>query len=555
MPTQHEILEKLKEHFPAAVPRPQQLSAMEEMAPWIERLFIQEFDNPLFFGGDLPTGVGKSNIALTLALAVRELYEQEYKLFADEEDESASSSVNQVWVVTQNKILQDQYLRDFAGEVFDLRGLDNYKCYEEPGATCGTSKCGRIRGKSKDEVYPKVCTFSCEYDKAKWKSQKAPILSLNVAKALTLLKNPRQKRPILMIFDEGHEIESSLDNESSVSVTTDELQKIGFVFERYFQDLTDLDEVKKGITELIDELIPARDAEERAEESRDVKRYKKLESLITKLGEVKANMEEGIDYVSCATDKLDLKPLQIFKVFAKTFDFPVVFLSATLLSKKGFQSMTGLNDKNFDWFSCESPFPISNRPIKFFWRLGASPLNYGNMMTEMPNLVNRVQEVMDLHPNERGIIHSHTYKIAERIYQDLYPKYGDRLIFPKTAKEQKDALDKHARVKNSVLLSPSMTQGVDLREDLCRFIAMCKVPWLPTNDPVVKARMETDPTWYNYKTAMTVVQAPGRGVRSETDRATTYLLDPGYARFFNMTSSLLPNWFLQSLQKKPCGRN
>jgi Rad3-related DNA helicase len=94
-----------------------------------------------------------------------------------------------------------------------------------------------------------------------------------------------------------------------------------------------------------------------------------------------------------------------------------------------------------------------------------------------------------------------------------------------------------------------MTEGVDLKGDLARFSILCKVPYLPTQDPVVQARMEYDQDWYAYKTAMTIVQAPGRAIRTETDQAVTYLIDPAFQGFLRRNQHLFPAWFLDSLQK------
>jgi ATP-dependent DNA helicase DinG len=552
MPNSSEIYERLLSVFPYKTPRPEQLQAFEHLAPWVERLFVQEFQNPLFFGVDAPTGVGKAGIAVSVAKAVKELYAAEY---GDTIDEDTDRETAQVWVVTQNKILQDQYQVDFSSDLFDLRGLDNYDCKFDVGKSCGQSVCGRIRKKDGEGGSPpKVCSFNCEYDVATKAAAKAPILSLNVAKALTMLKNPRNKPPLLMIFDEGHEVESALDSEATFTLTPDELQRLGLPFPKYFSYLSDLESIQDGMKELVKDCQPLRDAEADAPPaSRDIRRLKKLESIISKVGDTLESIDQGIEFVSCSDEKLELKPLQVYKVFKKFFKFPTVFLSATLLSKQGFQSITGIDPKALDWFSCQSPFPVANRPIRMYWRIGSTPLNYQNLQSEMPTLVARVRAILEKHPDEKGIIHSHTYKIAERIYNDLYPKYGHRLLFPKTAKEQKDILEQHARSTNTVLISPSMTQGVDLKGDLCRFSVMAKVPWLPTNDPVVKARMEMDPAWYTFKTTQTCVQAPGRGVRSETDFAETYLIDPGFQRFFNMAKQHLPEWFKASIIPKAQG--
>ncbi len=549
--TREVIRQQLSDSFPFEKPRQEQVEAFDSMTPWIERLFINGFEASNF-GCDAPTGVGKSLISVTVADAIIELINEHHEEIGMDPPKAISGDEYpfQVWVVTQNKLLQDQYNRDFKDKLFDLRGLDNYRCYHDD-ATCGQSKCARLKAPQNAKGWkpPQYCSRACEYDEARKKSRYAPILLLNVAKALTLLKDPSQPRPLMMIFDEGHGVEAALDSEASVVIDGDMLNKLDYRFERYFQEY-DVDAIEVGMRKLLRTIASDMELEySLPPETRDSKKYKRLESLSLKIGGVLEAIEQGIQFVSCSEEKVDLRPLKVHALFERTFQFPTLFLSATLLSKEGFCSMTGLSSEEIAWFSADSPFPVKNREIFYFWRMGARALNFQNMVEEMPNLLDRISQMLDTHPEERGIIHTHTYKIATEISEKLGPKYGRRFLFPKNSAEQKDFLEKHARAKNTVLLSPSMTEGVDLKGELCRFSGMCKVPYLPTNDPVVSARMEADSNWYAYRTAMTLVQAPGRGVRSMDDYCKTYFLDPGFQAFIARSKHLFPKWFLDSIVK------
>lgn len=553
--SQEEIRSELGRCFPFKQPRAEQEQIFDHVAPWIERLFITGF-KPLYMGLDCPTGVGKSPTAITIARAVLDLLKEHGDPLEDKDDDDlgddpyehqSNKPIAQVWIVTQNKLLQDQYDRDFQKYAFSFKGLDNYPCYMDPGKTCGQSKCGRVY--SEGEKFPKACTRNCGYDEAKRVAAKTPILILNVAKAFTMLKAGFDA-PRLMIFDEGHGVESALDSEAAVSVTAEDLSKLQFTFESYFRDMHDMDAVKEGLEKLKEDA--GKEFSEEQEKSvaiRDPKRIRKLELLSQKTAQVVRDWNAGIEFVSCSRDKLDLRPLKVHRLFRRQFQFPTIFMSATLLSKKGFESMTGLTDQELDWFAVGSPFPPENRKINFYWKFGAVGLNYGNMQDEIQNVADRIRAILDKHANERGIIHTHTYRNAETLQSMLYAKYGKRILFPKNASEQKNCLEIHAHQSNTVLLSPSMTEGVDLRDDLCRFVVMMKVPYLPTNDPVVEARMGENKDWYAYRTAMTIVQAPGRGVRSETDFAETYLVDPGFGRVFSQYKHHFPAWFLASIQK------
>lgn len=531
------IYDDLISNFPG-VPRPQQDTALRAFGTWIGE--SPDLKAVRFFGCDAPTGVGKSFLAISLAKTFRQMSRQ------------------QVWVVTQNKLLQDQYVQDFKNDLFCLKGLDNYKCFEDHGKSCGQSKCGRLRApQGETPKFPKHCTRKCEYDLEVEQARNAPVLLLNAAKAFNILKthgrSMRPWLPSLMIYDEGHSIEPQLDNEASLVIKREELAKLNLNFDEYF-DKPEVGPVP-GLSERLGNLkIPVAkiyNTEQFAPpEFRDTQKLKRSENLLNKLDEVLSNLEDlGIEYVNAGEDHLDLRPLQIFPIFKEFMQFPTVFMSATLLSKKGFCSTIGIPESEMGWVSVDSPFPVENRKVHNAFSVGAQSLNFGNQEQQTPIVLDRIREILNnLHPDDKGIIHTHTYKWAMKIFE-MNREFDGRLLYPRTAPEQKDMLRLHAQSSNTVLLSPSMTEGVDLKEDLARFTCLVKVPYLPIQDPVVKARMELDETWYGYRSIMTMIQASGRGVRSAEDWCSIYLLDPGFVKFINRYKYIFPPWFLSAYQK------
>jgi Rad3-related DNA helicase len=75
---------------------------------------------------------------------------------------------------------------------------------------------------------------------------------------------------------------------------------------------------------------------------------------------------------------------------------------------------------------------------------------------------------------------------------------------------------------------------------------MTKVPY-PALDPYVRARMKRDNDWYQWQTALKLVQGPGRVVRSKTDKAHTHMLDADFARFIRENNRRLPKYYLDSI--------
>jgi Rad3-related DNA helicase len=520
------------------------LTALKALAEWIsknnEDLFSEDTSQyiPSFFGCDAPTGIGKSYIAICLAKYIN------------------AKTRNQVWIVTASKLLQDQYEKDFPKDIFLLKGISNYQCNYDPGKTCDASKCGRVKAPEGAErpFFPKYCERKCEYDSAVGLAKIAPVVMLNAAKALNIIKAYKGAwLPQILIYDEGHGIESQLDNESSMTIKPEELEKIGLQFDDYFEK-PQMDQAPN-----MDGLLALRDAAENIFlvqtsaplDLRDIRKLKKSEAIVRKIDEVIENIDElQIRYVNASDEFIDLRPLKIFSVFKKFMQVPTVFLSATLLSKEGFCSTIGVPPEEMGWVSLDSPFPVENRKIVNGFGMGARPLNYQNQEAETANVLERIRDILRKHSDQRGIIHTHTYKWALKIAElDREREFRGRILYPRSAAEQKEILVRHAESRNTVLLSPSMTEGVDLKEDLARFCLLVKVPYLPLTDPVVKARMEDDPTWYGYRSLMTFIQACGRGVRSSEDYCLTYLVDPGFMGFINRNKRLFPPWFLAAYEK------
>nr|WP_297083461.1 helicase C-terminal domain-containing protein [uncultured Demequina sp.] len=155
---------------------------------------------------------------------------------------------------------------------------------------------------------------------------------------------------------------------------------------------------------------------------------------------------------------------------------------------------------------------------------------------------------MRRHPDEKGVVHAHSYRIARAIEAAVPSDLRGRLRTHDDASGRDAALRAHLSDPGpTVLLTPSMTEGIDLAMDASRWQAICKVPWPYLGDPQVAARRARDPAWYAWRACLTVVQAYGRSVRSADDAAVTYLLDAGFPSFLRQQAGRLPEWFLEAV--------
>jgi len=217
-------------------------------------------------------------------------------------------------------------------------------------------------------------------------------------------------------------------------------------------------------------------------------------------------------------------------------------MSATIISKVNFCELLGVDPKEATFIHMPSPFPVDNRPIVY---TGIGKMSSREIDNTLPKLKEAVAAVLNQHKNEKGIIHCHSYKIAWYIKKNLR---NSRLLIH-GSDNRDEVLKKHINSKQpTVLLSPSMTEGVDLKADLSRFQIICKVPYPYLGDKLVSKKMHKWRWWYPYTTAKTIIQSVGRSVRSEDDTAVTYIFDSDWDRFYSNNKQLFPEDFRRCIR-------
>ncbi len=237
--------------------------------------------------------------------------------------------------------------------------------------------------------------------------------------------------------------------------------------------------------------------------------------------------------------------------FAESYLFKmgkkVVMLSATILEAETFARSLGLTEKDYSAISIPSPFPVENRPI---FQSSIGSMASSKINESLPKLKKAVEAILDEHKGEKGIIHCHTYRISRYLQFNIKSrKHRKRLIWHNSTNRE-EKLREHINSNGStVLLSPSMTEGIDLKGDLSRFQILCKIPYPFLGDPIIKKRMHKYEGWYALQTAKSIVQSCGRSVRSKTDTAITYILDSDWERFYKRNSNLFPADFKRLLVK------
>jgi len=222
-------------------------------------------------------------------------------------------------------------------------------------------------------------------------------------------------------------------------------------------------------------------------------------------------------------------------------------MSATIGSCDQFCNDLGIDRARTFYVESDTPFAPEKSPVMVFPLL---KMGYKDIDKTLPQMVKTVDQILDEHPKERGIIHSATYKIQNELLAKISRNNRLRLVARDMTEGQKysnqQLLELHTRsnkAKNTVLLSPSMMEGVDLFDDLSTFQIILKFPWASLGDPRVKAKSEAEPNWYADKMWIHVMQASGRSTRHEDDSSVTYILDASFPYFYSTYKTYLPSWF------------
>ena len=251
--------------------------------------------------------------------------------------------------------------------------------------------------------------------------------------------------------------------------------------------------------------------------------------------------------------RVELKPLDVSRYCKALFEkcAKTLIMSATILDHKVFCRNIGLNPDKVKFIRIPSDFPLEHRPII---PLNVVYLNYTNLQSNEVKLAiaKAVDNLMTLHNNHKGIIHTTSYEQLHFIKENISQTNARRLIVTDPEIQRDEVIFQHTKtMKPTVLISPSLHTGLDLKDELSRFQIITKIPYPNKSDRWTNAKRNMDTEWYYWQTALKLIQAYGRSVRSKDDWAKTYILDSAFGYFVKRNKGILPSWFIQAI----IGRN
>jgi Rad3-related DNA helicase len=173
--------------------------------------------------------------------------------------------------------------------------------------------------------------------------------------------------------------------------------------------------------------------------------------------------------------RVALVPLDISGYFDPILDKGSVslFMSATILSMDNLCKTAGLEPDKVKFIRIqESDFPVKNRPI---YMKNTAWLSAKTMRESLPRIAKEVDLILSRHRDHKGIIHTTSYSQLDYIKNNISKENADRLIETGSKLDRSEVLERHySSKKPTVLISPSLHLGVDLKDDLSRFQIIVK---------------------------------------------------------------------------------
>jgi Rad3-related DNA helicase len=522
---------------------------------------------------DCPTGSGKSILAMCSSWIFNQLDKKGYILASD---------------ISLQKQYEDD-IKKFNLNYGSVCGIDNYMCIDNMEKnSLGTC---RIRNKPAKRM---PCYSICPYFSARDKASETQTSLLNYSYYLIMMNYVNQSvedTPFpprdFVISDEAHKILDIVQNHYSPrfdAKTIEKLEKLTHFFGVYklhdhskdFHDIKvsigklfnteNQDELHEILTEIKNNLqYNYRKTWEKFKDKvkedyphdDPPKEWKEALRLCDWVKDLHCKVDDYNDIVSKTSTRNIVKnptgeneltfncleeSYMMQKYFHQWTGFTLL-MSATFADPKDYMRSISLGSAKY--IKMDSNFNFDKSPIYFY---NKRRMSYKQIEGNLPWLYETIDKILDKHKDESGIIHTASYDLSMKIYQNISKKHKKRILVYNGTEEKRQVLEILKRDKAKVLLGPSLTEGLDLRDNWSRFAIFAKVPYLSLSDKFVATKLKINPEWYRWKAILAILQGTGRSVRNEKDWAVTYILDGSLADLIHNNRKAFPEEFMKRIQ-------
>lgn len=339
------------------------------------------------------------------------------------------------------------------------------------------------------------------------------------------------KRP-LIVLDEADRIEDELLGNVSISLSPYLQRRIGLVPPEKKTKVESWQEWFKYALPFVSDCIE--EADDSVIEGARLKRS--LERNLELMKKVSDDVENYV-YTGYDQSRIEFRPIVANGIGPSALwgnGTQFLAMSATIGSPEAFVESLGFEGSYASVFA-PSCFDPQRRPVHFF---PAARMSKKNQDTEWPKMGDALLAVLNRHPDERILVHTHSYRLTSALYDHTldYAINEDRSIFAYlNPRDRNSAIASFEETPGAVLLAPSLERGYNGKDELVRVVVLAKTPYPNLGDKVVSARLYSSGgrLWFAAKTADAICQAFGRGMRHEGDHMVGYILDAQFSVLFS----------------------
>ena len=522
--------ERIPEEFPAPEHRGNQESALER----IKEAFAAGNDVVLVRA---PTGSGKSLLARAVMGAARHI-----------EEADPDQAYGAYYTTPQVSQLDDVSADPLLDDLNVIRGKSNYDCIL-PGETdtpVDRAPCVRERG------FDCSVRHRCPYFSDRAIASSRTIAAMTLAYFMQTAGSDVFGKRDVVVIDEAHGLAEWAEMYATIDVNP---RTVPGWDDHKIPDLDGKAEAAADFAEHLaarlgrqkDDLLakPELDPEEAARRDRLQERISELEWFVEDYRNPDSPTTWLVDQPDGEGSSFAVKPLEPERylhhtVWARGNKFAL--LSATILNAEAFCRQVGLDPERVELVDVGHTFPLENRRL---YDVTCGKMTYEHRDETLPELARILVGIMANHPDEKGLVHCHSYAIQDDLRKRL-ADFGVAARVRAHDREERDAelMTWKATDDPEVFLSVKMEEALDLEGDLARWQVLCKAPYPNTNDSRVAQRLEEGRwPWYHRTALRTVIQGCGRVVRAPDDYGATYLVDSSLLDLFERARNDLPPWF------------
>ncbi|WP_096390068.1 helicase C-terminal domain-containing protein [Halopenitus persicus] len=499
-----------------------------------------------------PTGSGKSLLARSIMGAARTVDAAEPR-----------EATGAYYTTPQVSQLEDVAADELLADLNVIRGKSNYACIlpGEHDTPVDRAPCARQRG------FDCSIQHRCPYFSDRAIASSRRFAAMTLAYFMQTAGSEVFGKRDVVVIDEAHGLAEWAEMYATIELSPDRVpvwEDVGIpdvsggADERSGDGAHDDDGPLDRTARFVEQL---RGACERAKdelvgrpelEPAEVARRDRLQELIGELGWFLEDYRDPQSPTTWVVDQpggegtaITIKPLDPARYLKHTVwdrGNRFALLSATILSKEAFCRGVGLDPADVALVDVEHTFPLANRPL---YDVAQGKMTYEHREKTIPRIAELVVRLMARHPDEKGLIHAHSYAIADQLVERL----GELGVAPRLRRHTKATRDDELEAwlgsdDPEVFVAVKMEEALDLKGELCRWQVICKAPYLNTNDSRVARRLEEGQwSWYHRAALRTVIQACGRVVRAPDDHGATYLADDSLRDLFDRARADMPAWF------------